>query len=208
MDLKELLGEELYNQVMEKAGDNKLAIVSDGSYIPKHKFDEKNDEAKEYKRQLAERDEQLKDLGKKAKDHEELQQTIKDLQKENEDAKKDYEANLIKTRKEAKLELALKDAKAKNPKAVKALLDAEKISLDGDNLVGLEEQLKALQESDSYLFGDGEPAGLKGRKPNDNNEPPKTGVTKEQFSQMNYKERVALYTENPDLYKQLSGGNE
>src|SRR5690606_22865001 len=127
----------------------------------KTEVDNKVKEVDNLANQLKDRDKQLEDIGKKAKDHEELQQTIKDLQKENEDAKKDYEANLIKTRKEAKLELALKDAKAKNPKAVKALLDAEKISLDGDNLVGLEEQLTALKESDSYLFGDGEPAGLK-----------------------------------------------
>jgi myosin heavy subunit len=177
---------------------------ADKEKVPRSRLNDKIDEVKELQQQLNDRDKQLEDIGKKAKDHEELQQTIKDLQKENEDAKKDYEANLIKTRKEAKLELALKDAKAKNPKAVKALLDAEKISLDGDNLVGLEEQLKALQESDSYLFGDGEPAGLKGRKPNDNNEPPKTGVTKEQFKQLGYKERVALFNENPELYKQLS----
>jgi len=34
------------------------------------------------------------------------------------------------------------------------------------------------------------------------NPTPKT-ITKEQFSQMNYKERVKLYNENPELYKQL-----
>ncbi len=169
----------------------------------KTEVDNKVKEVDDLANQLKDRDKQLEDLGKKAKDHEELQQTIKDLQKENEDAKKDYEANLIKTRKEAKLELALKDAKAKNPKAVKALLDAEKISLDGDNLVGLEEQLKALKESDSYLFGDGEPAGLKGRKPNDNNEPPVT--TKNPFSKehFNLTEQARLYKEDPALYKQL-----
>lgn len=34
-----------------------------------------------------------------------------------------------------------------------------------------------------------------------------TQITKEQFNQMNYKERVKLYNENPELYKQLIGGN-
>jgi hypothetical protein len=203
MDLKTLLGEELYKQVTEKAGDTKIAIVSDGNWFPKDKFDEKNTEVKDLKQQLKDRDVQLENLKKKAKDSEELQQTIKDLQKENEDTKKEYEENLLKTRKEAKLELALKEAQAKNPKAVKALLDAEKISLDGENLVGLEEQLKALQESDSYLFGGVEPAGLKGRKPNDSNEPPVT--TKNPFSKehFNLTEQARLYKEDPELYKQL-----
>lgn len=54
MSLKELLGEELYNQVTEKVGDNKIAIVSDGNWIPKDKFDEKNNELKGLQGQLTE----------------------------------------------------------------------------------------------------------------------------------------------------------
>ena len=38
--------------------------------------------------------------------------------------------------------------------AVKALLDMDKVKLDGDQLLGIDEQLKALKESDSYLFGE------------------------------------------------------
>lgn len=52
MSLKELLGEELYNQVIEKTGDNKLAIVSDGNWFPKDKFDDKNNELKNLQGQL------------------------------------------------------------------------------------------------------------------------------------------------------------
>src|SRR5690625_5499877 len=52
MSLKELLGEELYNKVMEKAGNNKVAIVSDGNWFPKDKFDEKNNEVKDLQGQL------------------------------------------------------------------------------------------------------------------------------------------------------------
>src|SRR5690625_3914058 len=52
MSLKELLGEELYNQVIEKVGDNKIAIVSDGNWFPKDKFDEKNNEVKDLQEQL------------------------------------------------------------------------------------------------------------------------------------------------------------
>ena len=35
-----------------------------------------------------------------------------------------------------------------------------------------------------------------------------TGITKEAFDAMSYKERVALFNDNPELYKQLNGGNE
>lgn len=37
---------------------------------------------------------------------------------------------------------------------------------------------------------------------------PSTGVTKDQFDAMSYKERAALFNENPELYNQLNGGNE
>ena len=33
-------------------------------------------------------------------------------------------------------------------------------------------------------------------------------ITKEHFNAMGYKERANLYNENPDLYKELNGGNE
>ena len=35
-----------------------------------------------------------------------------------------------------------------------------------------------------------------------------TSITKEAFDAMGYKERVALFNDNPELYKQLNGGNE
>jgi len=181
---------------------------ADKEKVPRSRLNDKIDEVKELTQQLKDRDDQLKDLNDKAKGNEDLQKQIQDLQDLNKQTAKDYQEKLDKQAFDFTLEKALRDAKAKNPKAVRALLNSETIKLDGDKLLGLEEQLKALQESDSYLFGDGEPAGLKGRKPNDNNEPPKTGVTTEQFKNMNYKERVALFQENPDLYKQLSGGNE
>ena len=37
---------------------------------------------------------------------------------------------------------------------------------------------------------------------------PTAGITKEAFNAMGYKERVALFNENPDLYNELNGGNE
>jgi len=205
MDLKELLGEELYQQVMEKAGSHKLAVVNDGQWFPKEKFDQVNNDNKELKKQLEERDDQLKDLGKKAKGNEELQQQIKDLQQKNEDTAKEYQAKLDAQSFDYALSDALRDAKARNPKAVKALLNTEAIKLDGDKLLGLDEQLKALQESDAYLFESEEtPQGPKGRTPNPGGKGDPGVITREQFSNMDYTERAKLYQENPDLYQKLS----
>lgn len=155
MSLQDLLGEELYKQVTEKLGDQKIAIVSDGSYIPKAKFDEKLNEAKEYKKQLEERDKQLQELGEKAKGNEELTAQIEELKKQNETTKQEYEQKLQQQAFDHVLENSLAGVKVKNVKAVKALLDFDTIKLDGDKLKGLDEQISKLKESDSYLFEEG-----------------------------------------------------
>lgn len=168
------------------------------------KVDGLETQIKDYKQQIKDRDTQLEDLKGKAKDNEELQQTIKDQQKANEDAQKEYEKKLTQQRKESKLELALKDAQAKNPKAVKALLNNDAISLDGENLIGLEEQLRSLKESDAYLFGEDQPAGLKGRQPHPS-DPGKPVPQKNPFSKddFNMTEQGQLIKEDPDKAKEL-----
>jgi len=50
------------------------------------------------------------------------------------------------------IDLALVGAKARNPKLAKAAIDMSLVKLDGDKLVGLDEQLAKLKESDAYLF--------------------------------------------------------
>lgn len=150
MDLKELLGEELYNQVIEKAGDNKLAIVSDGNWIPKEKFDDKIQEAKDLQEELNNRDEQLEEL--KKVDPAELQKTIDDLQEANENQKNEYEEKLQQQAFNHKLENTLANANVRNTTAVKALLDLDIVKLEDDELKGLNEQIESLKESDSYLF--------------------------------------------------------
>ncbi|MBU8773192.1 phage scaffolding protein [Cytobacillus oceanisediminis] len=152
MDLKELLGEDLYNQVMQKAGENKIAIVSDGNWFPKEKFDQVNNDNKDLKKQLKDRDVQLSDLKTKAAGNEELTKQINDLTELNKKTASDYQDKLNQQAFDFALKDALSGAKAKNPKAVEALLNKEAIKLDGDKLLGLEEQLKTIKESDSYLF--------------------------------------------------------
>src|SRR5690625_320695 len=150
MSLKELLGEELYNQVIEKAGDNKIAIVSDGNWIPKDKFDAKINEVKDLQKQIDDRDEELEELKKVNPD--ELQKTITDLQEKYDTQKEEYEQKLQQQAFEHKLHDTLKDSGVRNVKAVKDLLDIDEISIDGDKLLGLVVQLDALKESDENVI--------------------------------------------------------
>lgn len=107
----------------------------------------------------------LKTLQKDNADNETLKQTIKDLQKQNADAKAEFEQELVGMQRDSAIEKALATSGAKNTKAVKALLDADKIVFKDGELSGLAEQLEAYKQSDPYMFDLGkkpdgyEPAG-------------------------------------------------
>lgn len=207
MSLKELLGDDLYAQVVEKAGDQKIDIVSNGQWFPKERFDAVNNEKKELKSQLDERDQQLNTLQKQAKGNEELQNAIEQLQEENKKVSEEYQQKLDKQAFDFAIESALRDAKAKNIKAVKANLNVDGLKLSDDKVIGLEEQLNSLKESDSYLFEaeNGSSPGLAGRQPHVTPSGPLKGtITKDQFEKMGYSERENLYLENPELYQQLT----
>ena len=172
-----------------------------GHMVPKNRLDDKIQEVKDLQDQIKDRDTQLADLSTKAAGNEELQKQIQTLQEQNQTTVADYEEKLKQKDFDFTLSEALRNAKAKNPKAVKALLDVEGIKQDGQNLLGLEDQLNALKESDAYLF---ESDKLKGKTP-----PPGGGqttptITKEQFQEMSYTEKVKLFNEDIDLYNKLS----
>ena len=171
-------------------------------YIPIERFNEVNEDKKELKTQIEDRDKQLKELKIKAAGNEELTTKITELETLNSQTKEEYEAKITALRKETSIELKLKDEKAKNIKAVKALLDLEKVSLDGDNLIGLDEQLKALKEKESYLFGEDSIKGRGANPPGDSVDPEykNNPFSKEHF---NLTEQGRLYKENPELAAKL-----
>ena len=111
-------------------------------FIPKARFDEVNSAKKQAEKDLSERDKQLKTL----------KNTIKQLQDENKASKEQYEANISKIKLDNAIDNALGNAKARNSRAVKALLDMEKIKFENEILSGLDEQLKALKEAEDTKF--------------------------------------------------------
>ena len=121
-------------------------------FIPKARFDEVNNAKKQAEKDLSERDMQLETLKNSTGDIETLKNTIKQLQDENKASKEQYEANISKIKLDNAIDNALGNAKAKNSRAVRALLDMEKIKFENDNLSGLDEQLKALKEAEDSKF--------------------------------------------------------
>jgi hypothetical protein len=150
-------------ELLEKAGieeakrDGLIADISKElpkHFIPKDKYNEVAEAKKKLETDIQERDKQLEQLKNAAGNSEELKAQIEQLQAENQKAAEEWQATMSQMKLDFAIEKALTVAKAKNIKAVKALLDLEKIKLDGEQLLGLDDQLKTLKETDPYLFGD------------------------------------------------------
>ena len=167
-------------------------------YTTKHEnIDERYNKLKtqktELEAQIKERDTQLADLSKSNKDNECLLNQIKDLQALNKQIQFDYA-----------LEGALTNAKSKNNKALKALLDMNSIKYQEGKLEGLQEQIEALQKDASYLFDletTPQSTGGLGNFGRGNNNPT---ITKEQFNKMSYSERMNLYQNDKATYDALT----
>lgn len=123
-------------------------------FIPKSRFDEVNNTKKQLEKDLKDRDVQLENLKNSSGDLETMKQTIENLQRDNKVAKDNFEAELAKFKLESAIDTTLLGSNVINTRAVKALLDMDKIKLDGDVLIGINEQLEALKtaEDSKMLF--------------------------------------------------------
>lgn len=170
----------------------------DGNYVTKTRFNEVNEENKALKQSVSDRDKQLDELKKSSGDNAELKKQIEDLQKQNADQKKAHDAEMAQLKLDNAVEAALTAAGAKNTRAVRSLFDAEKLKLGEDGKVsGLDEQLKAVQKSDPYLFAEKKTKPtFKGFQPGASGDSkPGTDVD---MSKMTYDELASFIENNPD----------
>ncbi len=137
-------------------------MAENGNDINKAKASK--EELEELKKQLSERDAQLEEIKTSVKNSEDLEKKIQELQETNKKSNADYEAKIKQMEINSILDLALVEAKAKNAKAVKSLLDLENVEIADGKIKGLEDQLKKLQDSDGYLFNT-ESKQMKGMTP-------------------------------------------
>ncbi len=143
-----------YDQLAEKLAGSKevkLANLADGAYVSKEKFAaeaQKVEAANETIRQLQETVKKFDGV-----DAEKLKGDFEALQEK-------YNADTARLALDKALDIALLSSKARDVKAVRALLDGDKIKLDGDKLTGLDEQLESLKKSHDYMFEAEKPAPI------------------------------------------------
>lgn len=167
-------------------------------YIPLKRFEEVNTAKKHAEETVAERDQQIESLKSSAGDAEKLKTQIEDLQKANKQKDSEHAAEIRKLKLDAAIDSALTAAKAKNLKAVRALLDLDKAELSDDGTVkGIDEQIQKLKGADDskFLF---ETAGkMKGAKAGESGA--EDGEKKPDLSAMSYTELAKYFEENPDV---------
>lgn len=151
--LKALFGSEAltWEQLEEKLKDNKevkLANLAGGQYVDKKKHDDTVAE-------LTAAQSTINGLKETVSKFDGVD--VEGLKKSASDWENKYNSDLAALKLDNAVNMALVEAKVKNPKLAKAALDSSIIKLDGEKLIGLSEQLEALKESDGYLFDTEEP---------------------------------------------------
>ena len=146
--LKALFGSEAltFEQLEEKLKDNKeikLANLASGQYIDKKKFEDKVNE-------LTTANQTITDLQNAAKKFDGVD--VDKLKTDFANLETKYNTDIEAVKVDALLTETLIDAKARNPRMLKKMLDMSLVKRDGDKLLGVTEQLDALKKSDAYAF--------------------------------------------------------
>lgn len=151
--LSEILGDaykSIPEELQKKYKD--VDLVDSSNYVEKSDYETVKGERDQYKKDVKKRDKDLESIKDKVKDNEELSKEIEQLKIGNKKAADDYNLKLEKLTFEAKLEKKLGSYNPQNASMLKKALDLDKITRDGDNFIGLEEQINSLKETDKYLF--------------------------------------------------------
>lgn len=130
------------------------------------------DKVADLESQITSKDGEIASLQKKVGDTDALNQQIAQLTTDKTNLTTELNTKVTEIKKDHAIEGRIRDRKGKNVKAIKALLDKEKITYENEELGGIDDQLDALAsaEDSSMLFGDTNPtpSGTHVGRPNSN----------------------------------------
>lgn len=158
------------SDMTEAQFEDELNKLLPETWKPAQVYNELNEKYKLLETQKTETDKLLKEATEAGKGAEKLKADYDKLLEAQKADKAKFEADLLANKKSYAIDLALTKAGAKNNKAVKALLDDTKITVnEKGEVVGLTEQLDAVRKDADYLFE----AKAGQDNPNTNNNPNK-----------------------------------
>ena len=122
-------------------------------WIPKAKYNELNESKKLAEDNLKKANATLEEMKGKAGQSDEYKAQIDKLKDEAKKAEEAHKATITQMKRDSAIESALTSAKARNTKAVRALLDEGKLVLNDDGtLSGIKEQIEAVKKDNAFLF--------------------------------------------------------
>ena len=216
--LKEVLGEELFEQVASKINEHngneankdkqlKLANLSTGEYVGKGKHDALQALLDGQKSELEQANNLIAELKKGTKGNEELQGKITAY----EGQVQQLQAELHETKLKAAIKVALLSEKAVDVDYLTFKLNeklkekGETLELDeNENIKGWDDKLTGLKVQFPSMFETGQ------KKIIETNKLPEiqdttAGLTQEQFDKMGYQSRLKLKQEQPTVYAKMTG---
>lgn len=154
--LVDIIGKEVYDSLsddIKKQYEEKELIINDGTYIPKAKFDNLNEQKKDLENQLKETNDKMQELSKV--DTEELKKQIVDLQKKYEEDTKELNNKYEAREYDIKLNDYAKDLKFSSNSARKSFMNdlkAKELKFEDDKLVGFDDFVSSYKENDPTAF--------------------------------------------------------
>ncbi len=156
MKREDLENLEIVDGKLTKASVDKiLNTYHDGIKASEDKVKTLTESEKGLKNEIATRNKDLTEL--KKLDADGLQKKLDELQGSYDTLKTESEKNLKEVTRNMLLENALGKSKAKDLNDIKKFIDMEKVIVDGEKLIGLEDQLTELEKNKGYLFNIDEP---------------------------------------------------
>ena len=194
--------EEKANEIVKAMNEAKIYTTN------LENVDVRYNKLQEQKKQLEEASKtyqkQLEELTKNNADVEALNKLVEQLQLSNKELEENHSKEMHNLQFNFALEGALTNAKSKNNKALKALLNMDNIKYQEGKLEGLQEQIEALQKDASYLFNLETTPQSTGGLGNFGRGSNNLTITKEQFRSMSYMEKMDLYVKDKELFNQLN----